>query len=131
MVENMSYCPKCGNKIDEDMVFCPKCGASLKGGQTSAVTTRPREYRHEKEEKREKHEKGEKAEKHEKREHLFIGWVIGGLIMILIGLAAYLEITPGVNREMMRAWLFIAVGVMIIVGAIYGATMAARRHPKT
>ena len=27
----MSYCPKCGNKVDETMVFCPQCGASLKG----------------------------------------------------------------------------------------------------
>ena len=26
----MSYCPKCGNKIDESMAFCPRCGA-IKG----------------------------------------------------------------------------------------------------
>lgn len=26
----MPYCPKCGNKVDEDMAFCPKCGAALK-----------------------------------------------------------------------------------------------------
>ena len=29
----MSYCPKCGNKVEETMVFCPHCGTSLKGAE--------------------------------------------------------------------------------------------------
>ena len=36
---NMSYCPKCGNKVDETMAFCPSCGASLKGHHNSSTGT--------------------------------------------------------------------------------------------
>ena len=25
----MPYCPKCGNKVDDDAIFCPKCGNQL------------------------------------------------------------------------------------------------------
>jgi transcription initiation factor TFIIIB Brf1 subunit/transcription initiation factor TFIIB len=132
-VDALSYCPKCGNKIEEDMVFCPKCGASLKGEQT-AVPPRPVTYRHEKEEKHEKHEKeekGEKAEKHEKGEYAFIDPLIGGLILIFIGLSAYLSMTGMVQSRVWGALFFIAVGLIIIVGVIYGAVLASRRHPKT
>jgi len=40
--------------------------------------------------KTEKREKSEKAEKHEKREYGYIGPLIGGLILIAVGLMAYL-----------------------------------------
>jgi uncharacterized membrane protein YvbJ len=119
-VDALSYCPKCGNKIEEDMVFCPKCGASLKGEQ-AAVPPPPVTYRHEKDEKHEKHEKGEYA---------FIGPLIGGLILIFIGLSAYLSMTGMVESRVWGAVFFIAVGIIIIVGVIYGAVLASRRHPK-
>ena len=128
----MSFCPKCGNKITEDMVFCPKCGAPLKvEQQASAQPSRPPTYRHEKEEKREKGEKGEKAEKREKHEYAFIGPLIGGLILIFIGLTAYLSISGMVERRIWGAMLFIIIGLLIIIGAAYGAMLASRRHPKT
>lgn len=127
----MSYCPKCGNKITEDMVFCPKCGASLKTEQATPQPQRPVTYRHEKEEKREKgSEKGEKHEKREKREYAFIGPLIGGIILLFIGLSAYLSIT-GYNQRILWAFFFVAVGLLIVAGAIYGALMASRRHPRT
>jgi uncharacterized membrane protein YvbJ len=125
----MSYCPKCGEKISEEMTFCPKCGASLKATQppTEARTTAYR--RHEKEEKE---EKGEKHEKHEKRQYSFIGPLIGGLILIFIGLTSYLKITGLAEKEMrvVLAFLFVLIGLVIIIGAVYGAMIAARRHPK-
>lgn len=126
----MSYCPKCGNKIDENMMFCPKCGASLKKTQASTETA-PRTvvYRNEKNEKDEKHEKGEKTEKHEKRVYGFMGPLIGGLILILIGLTAYLELVNMVERRMLGALFFVIVGVAIIIGVAYGATLARKRHP--
>jgi uncharacterized membrane protein YvbJ len=124
----MSYCPKCGNKITEDMVFCPKCGAPLTVEQATPQPARPPTYRHEKEEKSEKGQ--EKREKHEKREYAFIGPLIGGLILLFIGLSAYLSVT-GYDPRVLWALFFVAVGVLIIVGAIYGATMASRRHPRT
>ncbi len=126
----MSYCPKCGSKIDENMMFCPRCGASLKAEQIpTAPAPRTVVYRNEKGEKDEKHEKQEKTEKHEKRVYGFIGPLIGGLILIFIGLTAYLELTNMVEPGMLNALFFIIVGVAIIIGAIYGATLARRRHP--
>lgn len=125
----MSFCPKCGNSISGDMVFCPKCGATLKVEQTTVRPERPVTYRHEKEEKREKG--GEKGEKHEKREYAFIGPLIGGIVLLFIGLSAYLSITGYVEPRMLWALFFVAIGVIIVVGAIYGAIMASRRHPRT
>jgi uncharacterized membrane protein YvbJ len=126
---NMAFCPKCGSKIEEEMSFCPKCGASLKEGQVA----QPRTATHRRDEKAEKHEKdekGEKVEKHEKREYSFIAPLIGGLILIFLGMTSYLEITNFARREMLWAFFFVMVGVVVIVAAIFGAMMAGRRHPK-
>jgi uncharacterized membrane protein YvbJ len=130
----MSFCPKCGDKVTEDMVFCPKCGASLKAEQPTAQVARPPTYRHEKDEKSEKGEKREKREKSEKREkheYAFIGPLIGGLILIFLGVMAYLSIANVVERRVWGALFFILIGIVIIFGAIYGAMLASRRHPKT
>lgn len=126
----MSFCPKCGSKIDENMMFCSKCGAALKPTQASTESA-PRTvvYRNEKNEKNEKQEKGEKTEKHEKRVYGFMGPLIGGLILILIGLTAYLELVNMVERRMLGALFFVIVGVAIIIGVAYGATLARKRHP--
>jgi uncharacterized membrane protein YvbJ len=118
----MPYCPKCGAEVSEEMNFCPKCGATL--------GPLPPRVRREKEEKHEKREKSEKAEKHEKREYGYIGPLIGGLILIVVGLMAYLAtISPTYARN----WgpiLLIAVGAIILVITIYAAMAAAERSPK-
>jgi len=129
----MAYCPKCGSKVEEDMSFCPKCGAPLNVEKVAGATaeTRPTYYRDEKtEEKSEKHEKQEKSEKHEKHEYGFMGPLIGGLILLFIGAALYLSAT-GYNVAVLWALFFVLIGVLIIVGGIYGAIMAGRRHPRT
>ena len=123
----MSNCPKCGSKIEEEMSFCPKCGAPLRAQQTTSEA-RTIYRRDEKAEKSEKHEKTEKREKHE---YGFLGPLIGGLILIVIGTIAYLRLAYDVNQEILWAFFLVLVGVLVIVGAIYGYTMAARRHPKT
>lgn len=130
----MSYCPKCGSKVDEEMSFCPKCGAPLNVEKVATVTpeTRPPYRRDEKtEEKSEKHEKREKSEKHEKREYGFMGPLIGGVILLFIGAALYLGTTSGYNVTILWALFFVLIGVLIIVGGIYGVIMAGRRHPRT
>jgi uncharacterized membrane protein YvbJ len=137
----MPYCPKCGTKVREEMAFCPQCGAALKVEQTpTAAVSPPAPYRaektekhekHEKEEKGEKREKEEKAEKHEKREFGVIGPLIGGLILILIGFLFYLQITGFLGRQVASALFLIIIGIIIIVGALYAAIMAARRNPPT
>jgi uncharacterized membrane protein YvbJ len=123
----MSYCPKCGSKIEGDMSFCPKCGASLKVQQATAEARTDRR----RDEKSEKGEKHEKTEKHEKHEYGFLGPLIGGLVLICIGAASYLEITKAFDSKVIWAVFLVIIGVMIMIGAIYGYRMAAKRHPKT
>ena len=133
----MLYCPKCGSKVDEEMTFCPKCGASLKVERATPATsgtatvTYRRDEKAEKGEKSEKSEKHEKGEKHEKREHGFMGPLIGGVILIFIGFALYLQIANPDQVGVIWALFFVLVGLLVIVGGIYGAVMASRRHPKT
>jgi len=138
----MPECPKCGYKVREDMIFCPNCGASLKAEQASAPTrpeppvryTREKEEKYESREKREKGEKGEKGEKRENREKGefgFIGPLIGGLILIFLGLAFYLERTGVIAAPYLWAFFFVIIGIIIIFAAIYGSIMTHRRYPRT
>jgi uncharacterized Zn finger protein (UPF0148 family) len=129
----MSYCPKCGSKVEEGMSFCPKCGAPLNVEKVASAPpeTRPTYPQDEKtEEKSEKHEKHEKSEKHEKHEYGFIGPLIGGVILLFIGAALYLSAIH-YNAALLWALFFVLVGVLIIVASIYGVIMAGRRHPRT
>lgn len=106
----------------------------MKVEQPTAWPQRPTTYRHEKEEKGEKGtEKGEKREKREKRQYAFIGPLIGGLVLVFIGLSAYLSIADVSQsmRAMLWAVFFIVIGILIIAGAAYGAVLASRRHPRT
>ena len=130
----MSYCPKCGTKVSEEMAFCPKCGAPLKAEQppTAAPAPAPRRAeKAEKEEKREKEEKEEKEERREKREFGFIGPLVGGLVLIFLGLAFYLQVTGFLRRGFVLAAFLVVIGVIVIVGGVYAAMLATRRHPKT
>jgi hypothetical protein len=133
----MSYCPKCGSKVEEGMSFCPRCGAPVNTGKVVSVapqtgpTYQTTYHRDEKtEEKSEKNEKQEKSEKHEKHEYGWIGPLIGGVILLFIGAALYLD-TAGYNVAVLWALFFVLIGVLIIVGGIYGVIVASRRHPRT
>ncbi len=114
------------------MAFCPKCGAPLKAPKVSAVEQEARPRRDEKAEKHEKHEKKEKGEKHEKSEFSYLGLIIGGLILIIIGFTSYLQITGVIDvkvREILWAIFLIAVGIILIFGAFYAMTTAKKRNP--
>ncbi len=134
----MPYCPKCGNQVDDTMTFCPRCGASLKVDSGARATTPPYspQYRQkgekaEKQEKDEKNEKNEKnePEKQEKGSYGFVGWLIGGLILITIGVFSILSIN--FNFDVRQGWAFflLIIGIIVIVGAIYIATQARKRSP--
>ncbi len=132
----MSYCPKCGNKVDDTMTFCPRCGASLKIEQTARAAPPPPQGPHrgekgEKNEKGEKHEKNEpeKGEKHEKGEFGFVGWLIGGLVLIVIGVLAYSQTMGYIRSEFAGPIVLLVIGVVIIVAAIWLSTKARRRNP--
>lgn len=78
------------------MAFCPRCGAPLKATAATAPSA-PAPQRAEKAEKQEKSEKQEKqepekSEKHEKGEYGFVGWLIGGVVLILLGFFALLQV---------------------------------------
>jgi cytochrome c biogenesis protein CcdA len=128
----MSYCPKCGKKVDETMTFCPNCGASLKTATYQGAPSPP-VYPRYRNEKQEKHEKQEKGEKHEKGQGGMVGWLIAGLILVFFGVVAYTNIlyhwVPN-GPEAAAIWL-VAIGIIIIVVGIYFATRARRRFPDT
>lgn len=135
----MSYCPKCGNKVDETMAFCPRCGASLKAtAPTQAPPAQPyrkrdeKSEKNEKQEKQEKHEQPEKGEKGEKGEQGFIGYLIGGLVLITIGAFALLQLTNSfISSGQNWAIMLLIIGVIIIIGAVYVTTVARKRSPPT
>ncbi len=128
----MPYCPKCGTEVGEQMAFCPKCGASLKAVKPAVAVAAPpppraeKAEKAEKTEKQEKREKREKEEKYEKREFGIIGPLIGGLILILLGLMFFLQVTGVLRTEVAGASFVIIIGVIIIVGVLY----ATRRSPR-
>ena len=134
----MSYCPKCGNKVDETMAFCPRCGTSLKDtspGQPIPPPSQPTRRIDEKSEKNEKHEKQErpeKGEKQEKGEAGFIGYLIGGLILITLGLFSVLQISGYFSVDSGQIWpiMLLIIGIIIIIGAVYVALVARKRSPR-
>jgi hypothetical protein len=131
-VKIMSYCPKCGNKVDETMTFCPRCGASLKMDATARPTPSTTQPTYQRNEKSEKHEKDgrEKGEKHEKGEFGYIGWLIGGLVLIIIGFFAWAEATGWINGRTQSALVLLVIGVAVIIVAVWLSSMARRRHPR-
>jgi predicted RNA-binding Zn-ribbon protein involved in translation (DUF1610 family) len=130
-VKSLSYCSKCGAKLEEDVSFCPRCGAPVKMAQTTAET-RPAPYRRgEKSEKSEKAEKQEKGEKREKHELGFLGPLIGGLVLIFLGVVAFVGMSyPHYDLRWVWAFFFVLVGVMIIAAVIYVAFVLGKRYPK-
>jgi hypothetical protein len=132
----MSYCPKCGNQVDETMTFCPRCGASLKmeaparpAPPAAPSRTSPRNEKSEKGEKHEKNQPNEKGEKHEKGEFGFIGWLIGGIIIIVIGIFAYARAVGFITSPVENAIVLLVIGIAIILVAVWLSTMARRRSP--
>ena len=128
----MSYCPKCGNKVDETMTFCPRCGASLKGETTTqpGPSTQPYgyyRYRYERHEKPEKQEKG--REKNEKGGGGF-GFLVGGLVVVLLGVLAYINaVYHTFNGPIYGALFLVIIGIIIVVTGVYYGTRARRRNP--
>jgi hypothetical protein len=107
----MSFCPKCGNKIDDTMTFCPKCGTPLK-------EVPPTHHEH------------EKGGKPEKLEHGFLPYLLGGIILIVVGLFSVLQIS-GALPDSGQNWavLLFIVGIIIIIGAIY-TTLLTKKYPR-
>ncbi|HII86119.1 TPA: zinc ribbon domain-containing protein [Candidatus Bathyarchaeota archaeon] len=128
----MPYCPKCGNKVEDNMTFCSRCGAPLKAETPVQPAPAPAPQKAEKEEKGEKQEKQEKGEKHEKGRYGFVGFLIGGLVMIFIGIVAYYDITVGFpSSELVGPAILLIIGIAIVVVGAFYAMKARSRNPQT
>jgi hypothetical protein len=135
----MSYCPKCGNKVEETMAFCPRCGASLKTVPPAAPVPPPQPYgqrgeKSEKNEKQEKQEKGQHQEKgeksQEKGERGFIGYLIGGAVLIIIGAFTLFSLAnPTLANGQTWALMLLLIGIVIIIAAVYLALTVRRHNP--
>ena len=114
------------------MTFCPRCGAPLTAGaQVPPPYPQQRvQYRNEKSEKQEKNEP-EKGEKHEKGEFGYVGWLIGGFILIVLGLFAIAGTVGFLNEPTRNALMLLIIGVAVIVVAIFLSTRARKRYPPT
>ena len=105
----MVYCPKCGTKNEEDAKFCVKCGAEL--------------YPEKREEKREEDTCFGPREKRVEEECFGIphGGAIAGILVgafiILLGLAIAFGLDVG---RWIGPFILVAVGLLIIIGAIIG-----------
>ena len=126
----MPYCPKCGNKVDETAAFCPRCGTSLKGAASPEPEPSENTNSNEKTEKQET-PAPIKGEKKEKTERGFIGYLMGGLILVTIGIFGLLDLTNPVNSSQDLAAMLLIIGIIIVVGAIFIAVTAWKRIPKS
>ena len=83
--------------------------------------------------KQEKQEKQEKGEKHEKGQYRFAGWMVAGVIIVLLGFVGYTNLVynwlPS-GPEAGALWL-VAIGIIIIGAGVYFATRARRNFPST
>ncbi|MGA3289104.1 MAG: zinc ribbon domain-containing protein [Candidatus Bathyarchaeia archaeon] len=114
----MPYCLKCGNNVDETMAFCPKCGAALKSTTPSEVVPESEEQ-----EKQEKHENPADVEIQDKNQYGFVRYLIAGLILIIVGVFAILDLTSRISASGQDiAIVLIIIGIIIIIGAIYVTT---------
>ena len=128
----MPYCPKCGNNVDETTAFCPKCGNSTRSTTPTQPTQTPAESQpapeSEKQEKQEKPENPTDAKirvKNEKNQYGFVNYLIGGLILIIVGVFAIIFLTSRfLESGQDVAILLIIIGMIIIIGAIYVHTPA-------
>ena len=111
----MVYCTKCGTKNADDATNCVNCGNSL--GQTGREYPResscfgPRERR--------------------TQDECFglpfggaIVSVIIGIFLIIIGLSIYYHIDIG---SLMGPIVIIIIGILVIVGTLYGYRQTSRR----
>lgn len=128
----MPYCPKCGSEVDERMVFCPKCGASLKTEKPLDWREQRRQWREQRRQWRHEYGQVEWREKYEKHEQLFIGPLIGGLVLIMLGFLFYLGLTNSLNWQILEAIFLVITGLIILAGALLAYALRRRisKHPQ-
>ena len=102
---------------------------SPKGDRNNTPLSAPTYRRNEKNEKQEKNQRNEKGEKQEKGEHSFVGWLIGGIIVISIGLFAFANAFGYITSAIQNAAILVVIGVVLILVAIWRSMSARRNFP--
>jgi uncharacterized membrane protein YvbJ len=110
----MVYCHNCGTKNEDDAEFCSKCGEPLKDVRDYDDDRYHRRHRH-----RDDRYYRQRNECFGLPHGNIVGPLIAGVILILIGIASF----TGFQDIWTYIWpaIIIIVGLMIIVGAMYGA----------
>ena len=119
MPDGAGFCQRCGYPLPFGAAFCPRCGAAAAPSPTATPSPQqpPALQRHE---KGEKHEKREKNEKGEKSVHGgMLGPIVGGLILIWLGTAFFLEQNGNLPSDIWWAYFISGVGIILIVEGAY------------
>ena len=90
-----------------------------------------RNEKNEKNEKQEKNQRNEKREKQEKGEYGFIGWLIGGIVIVAVGIFAFANSIGYITSAIQSAAILIVIGVALILVAIWASMRARKRFPPT
>jgi len=107
------FCAKCGSAIPAGSAFCPNCGSAVSAqpsGQPTSVPGPSYQYprhRHEKQEKNEKNEKGRGGD--------ISGAITGGLILIWLGVAFFLQENNYISSGNWWAYFLIGLGAIVIL----------------
>ncbi len=121
----MSYCPRCGNKVEDTMTFCPNCAGTLKE-PTPQTQTQPIPTPTVNPQIEQNPEKNPKTK--EKGEHNFMGYLIIGLVLIVFGAFSVLNISGGYFSGG-TGWtiMLVLIGIIIIGGALYTVFPSLKR----
>jgi hypothetical protein len=114
----MPSCPKCGNNVDATMSFCPKCGTALNISTPSQGAPKGNVQG-----KQVTPKYAAEVEIQEKNDYGFVKYLVGGLILIVVGIFAILDLTGSISASGQDiAILLVLIGIIIIIGAIYVTT---------
>jgi len=111
----MVYCSKCGTRNDDTAKNCTNCGAPL----YTVGENYPRSDR--------EHYRRMENECFGLPNGAMIAGIVFGIIVVLIGLSLFLQITYGINIfSVFWPFIFIIIGILIIAGAL----SRSRRRPQ-
>jgi len=114
----MPFCPKCGGNVEETMAFCPTCGTSLKG--TPPTQEAPIKEKQELQVNYCPPEKAEAEIEEKKVDYNYIGFLVSGLILIVIGAFAIIDLTSTLlSLSQDLEIMLIIVGAIIVCGSLY------------
>lgn len=96
----MVYCAKCGTKNEEGIAFCESCGTNLN-------------FR-----RRERSQNYDNMCFGKKDGGSQTGWIIFGLIIVIVGLSQVIQQTYGWNSDQVWPFVVLMVGALIVISGI-------------